>query len=452
MQESIERKSMAPLKFSRYDITNDGRVFRVTDDKELKGTIRERRGIPFQMIGLINDEQKNVLVCVHRAVLQIFVGPAPENMFALHISDNTLDNNLTNLKWGLRSNNSTGRTLSYTPRPVLQYDLSGVLIKRWENSIIAARSLGHRHHRLEKIIKQEKIAHGFKWCYESDDIIEGEIWKPIGIENYSLYTISNMGRIKKPGDDKCYIGYNTDGYLSFILHNDKTGEEDLWRVHRLVAFTFLEHIEGVNTVNHKNGIRSDNRVSNLEFLTQRENTLHAYGSNLVIKNGLCIAIIKIDKQTDEILDYYDSLVIASKITKCSAAAISSVCKGKSVPKRSFTWSYANNPKYAEKLKIYKMKKSNELSTDFVQSTGIKSETCGTVTHIDLINRQITKYKTVKEASIATGLTVNNIRVSSNIAITNTPRNSIWKTEGYYKQEFNKNMFIHYIVHKDGLCI
>ncbi len=452
MQEQLnERKSMAPINFSRYEITRDGHVFKLSNNKELKGFVRCRNGKSHKIMRLTDDNgRKKVEVFVHRAILQIFVGPAPENMFGLHINGNTLDNNLENLEWGPRPINKN-KALNYTARPVLQYNLLGELVNRWENTRDAVKSLGFIRTHIVNAIDEGKIAYGFRWYYESEDVIEGEVWKPVGLKYYSKYTVSNMGRIKKQGDDKCYIGSNTEGYLSFPLYNDKTGEDDRWRVHRLVAFTFLKPRKGAPEVNHKNGIKIDNRAENLEFVTPSENTLHAVGSDLLV-NRSGIEIIKIDKQTDKIIGFFESITIASRETKLSSDSISRVCRGLNPTKSNFTWSYANNPEYSEKLKIYKARKSNELSTDFIQPTKIKSETCGIITHIDLKNRQITKYDSVQEASIATGLTINNIRCGFNKTTTNAPKNSIWREGGYFKQELNKNMLINYIIHKDDLCM
>jgi hypothetical protein len=65
------------------------------------------------------------------------------------------------------------------------------------------------------------------------------------------------------------------GYLKVSL------KRKLTFVHRIVAETFLEKPKGLNiVVNHKNGNKSDNRIENLEWVTQSQNVKHAYDNNL----------------------------------------------------------------------------------------------------------------------------------------------------------------------------
>lgn len=110
-----------------------------------------------------------------------------------------------------------------------------------------------------------------------------ERWLPIpGFENYQ---ISSLGRIKR--GKMVSRGYpNHQGYLCKILF--KEGKLFSVKMHRLVLLAFV----GPSKLhaNHKNGIKSDNRIENLEYLTRTENMRHAYKLALVpslkgVKNG-----------------------------------------------------------------------------------------------------------------------------------------------------------------------
>lgn len=107
-----------------------------------------------------------------------------------------------------------------------------------------------------------------------------EIWKDIP-EYEGLYQVSNMGRVKsfhKWRGHKEYItnGHpNRDGYMKVDMRKGK--DRQVKSIHTLVLNTFLGIIPD-RDCNHINGIKSDNRLENLEYCTKSENVTHAYKS------------------------------------------------------------------------------------------------------------------------------------------------------------------------------
>lgn len=117
-----------------------------------------------------------------------------------------------------------------------------------------------------------------------------EIFKPI--KNYeSLYAVSNLGRVKSLYriinnhiiDEKILSPRKSkDGYLSVILHKDN--KPKTFKIHRLVAETFIPNPENKETVNHKDGNKLNNAVINLEWSTRSEQMYHAYQHKLKLSD------------------------------------------------------------------------------------------------------------------------------------------------------------------------
>lgn len=134
-------------------------------------------------------------------------------------------------------------------------------------------------------------------------------------ETLSDYYINPEGQIigvKRKTMQLLQPKLSNTGYYQIALR-DKDGVRRWYNIHRLVAFTFLKNKNHkASQVNHKDGNKLNNSVYNLEWVTQAENTNHAYESGLcddslksgnLYKNGVFIRFFKMKKHA---VDYIKS--------------------------------------------------------------------------------------------------------------------------------------------------
>lgn len=119
-----------------------------------------------------------------------------------------------------------------------------------------------------------------------DGVLVTEMWKDIkDCEGY--YMISSFGRVKSLARLVDYKGrksvWKGDMILAqqlnfgYLIVKMMIGKKQITRsVHRLVGEAFISNPENKETINHKNGVKSDNRVSQLEWNTYKENNIHSY--------------------------------------------------------------------------------------------------------------------------------------------------------------------------------
>lgn len=194
-----------------------------------------------------------------------------------------------------------------------------------------------------------------------------EIWKDIkGFEGE--YQVSSFGKVKNVKTNKCLSpgviaycrdkGKENDGY--YVVNIKKKQ----FYIHRLVAETFIPKPINKNQVNHIDCNKRNNCVENLEWVTAKENMLHAYKNNLIPftdkkkkwckefgmrYGGKCnalpnnpfknkqfqienakrheVKIVQLSK-TGEIIKEWDSIVKASNALKLDRGNISACCRGK----------------------------------------------------------------------------------------------------------------------------
>jgi hypothetical protein len=117
------------------------------------------------------------------------------------------------------------------------------------------------------------------------------------------------------------------------------GKTRTTNIHRLVAKSFIKNDDKTKiVVNHKDGNKLNNNVSNLEWCTYKENTQHALKNNLAKKNCK-----RVDKLTmdGKFIKTYDSIKSAEEDTGVSNKHISTVCRGKRKSTGGFKWRYTD---------------------------------------------------------------------------------------------------------------
>lgn len=162
-----------------------------------------------------------------------------------------------------------------------------------------------------------------------------EIWKNIlGYEN--VYKVSNFGRIisviNTPYIKELNQYDDKDGYKYVSLY-DKNHNPKNYRVHRLVAITFIPNPNNLPIINHKDEIRFNNFVDNLEWCTIKYN--NNYGS----KQDIGKKVQQINLKNGEIINEFKSIAEASRYIDTNYQQISAVCNGRGHSAKGYFWRF-----------------------------------------------------------------------------------------------------------------
>lgn len=158
------------------------------------------------------------------------------------------------------------------------------------------------------------------------------------IPNYPNYSVTEDGKVWSHRNN-IFLKSNTNrlGYEYINLCNENGIISKT--IHRLVAIVFIENVDNKKEVNHINGIKTDNRVENLEWCTRGENNKHAYKTGLRTytdkqKKGFNRCKLILNTQTGI---FYDSIMEAAKTTKYHYNTISRFLNNPKVNKTSFIY-------------------------------------------------------------------------------------------------------------------
>ena len=237
---------------------------------------------------------------VHRLVAEAFI-PNDENKPTVdHWNPdeaNKTNNRLDNINWATRKEQAqnqrprTRESYDKVRRPVWKLDkTTGARLERYDSIGEACQAVGGKSQGKIGAVCKGKLSHiyGFKWAYDEDvNAREDETWKriePDVLDTKGTYDCSTCGRVRcveecgtriVDGRDRQPRG---DVMFSFTLKNGRT-RDILNNV--LTAKVFVPNPDNLPLVNHIDGNPSNCHVSNLEWITHKGNSDHAYA------NGLC---------------------------------------------------------------------------------------------------------------------------------------------------------------------
>lgn len=176
-----------------------------------------------------------------------------------------------------------------------------------------------------------------------------EIWKDV--KNYEgYYQVSNFGNVRSV--DRIVISSNgksyplkgkilkmekgVNGYLFRILC--KNGKTENALIHRLVAEAFIQNLNNLPEVNHKDENKANNCVENLEWCSRLYNMRYGTATQRRVKK-LSKPVLQLDTNTGQVISEYPSTAEAARQLNIHQGNISNCCIGKQKTAYGYKWRY-----------------------------------------------------------------------------------------------------------------
>lgn len=129
------------------------------------------------------------------------------------------------------------------------------------------------------------------------------------------------------------------GYYLVTMVNAKTKVRKNQFIHRLIAKAFIPNPESKPQVNHIDGNKQNNSISNLEWATSKENSQHAVDTGLTTFDHCIKAVNQVCLDTGLVVNSFSSMKEAFDITGIQHQNISKVCRGIRRHAGGFFWEY-----------------------------------------------------------------------------------------------------------------
>lgn len=325
---------------NKYDVSSYGRVRNAKRGNVLRQTTKP---LGYKTVFFLKKTYY-----VHQLMLLSFVGEPKEDQTVDHIDRKPYNNHISNLRWAskkeqisnsVRAEKHQGRRIMCTEVDTGE-ETEFISIAHAAKSVAPLSSFAYNtiRQRITKFMGEDKEFIGRRWSFIEPEPV-GEI-KPV--PSAPGYNVSSCGMVQ--GLYKRWTrGFKIGGYMAVsIMYKQRL-------VHRLIAEAFLDTPRVDETiVNHKDGIKTNNCLENLEYVTPSENIQHAYDIGLMETTK----VLQICKDTGKILQEHDSVKDALKfLGEPRSSHIGECCLGRSATAYGYRWAYpGESEKYAHLVK------------------------------------------------------------------------------------------------------
>lgn len=323
-----EWDNMARIGYSKYSICRAGEIKNDKTNHVLQPNPDERGYVrPW----LRNDEGKGTMPYMHILMAKMYIPNTDRKPTVDHIDRNRSNNKLENLRWATGSEQGYNReAYEISCRVIIKFDLSGNPLRKYKSRRELQKVEGISSAQIAKLCKNGQTANNSKWQFEDETHIHGEQFFKVPDDTIEEVWASNFGRVFIMRNRRATWGIMTaEKYMCTNVRPKNTNNENkdnnnekVKPVHKFIHRLVISAFKGNDSrlVNHINGIRNDNRIENLEYVTQSENMTHA------VKQGTIksIPVIQMDKDGNFIAEY-ESICQASRSTGINNGRISQVC-------------------------------------------------------------------------------------------------------------------------------